>query len=300
MLRFDSGLVVASLPFALGIIMLGVGLGLTGADFRRVVLHPKAVAVAMLCQVVVLPAICFGLVLVLQLPAVLAVGLLLVAASPGGPIANLFSHLFGGNVALNVTLTAVNSLLVVLTLPVVVNLATAFFLDGAASVGLPFDKVIQVFVMVIAPVAIGMLVRALAPAVAHWLSRPVRVLSLLVLITVVAVVLYTQRGHLYEYFAEVGPAALVFNLVSLLVGYYVPRLAGVDHGAAVASGFEIGIHNTALAMTIALSPTLLDNAEMAVPAVVYGIIMFFTAAGFGWLVARQSSARNLSARAANR
>ncbi|WP_433830532.1 nitroreductase family protein [Actinoplanes sp. CA-015351] len=172
--------------------------------------------------------------------------------------------------------------------------------SAPTSSNLQFDKVIQVFVMVIAPVTIGMLVRALAPAVADRLSRPVRVLSLLVLVSVVALVLHAQREHLGEYFVEVGPAALVFNLLSLLAGYCVPRLIGVDHASALAAGFEIGIHNTALAMTVALSPALLNNAEMAVPAVVYGIVMFFTALGFGWLSSRQSSARNFAARPANR
>ncbi|MBB2940915.1 BASS family bile acid:Na+ symporter [Actinoplanes lutulentus] len=293
-------MILASLPFALGIVMLGLGLGLTVADFTRVGRHPRTVLIAMLCQVILLPVICLGLVLAFRLPAVLAVGLLLVAASPGGPIANLFSHLFGGNVALNVTLTAVNSLLVVVTLPIVVNLATGYFLSGGAAVGLQFGKVVQVFVMVIAPVAIGMLVRALAPRTAQWLSRPVRVLSLLVLISVIGVVLHSQRENLGEYFVEVGPAALVFNLVSLLVGYRVPRLLGVDHASSLAAGFEIGIHNTALAMAVALSPALLNSAEMAIPAVVYGIVMFFTAMGFGWLSSRQSSARNFAARPANR
>ncbi|MET9249309.1 bile acid:sodium symporter family protein [Nonomuraea sp. NPDC003709] len=279
-----SALILASLPFAIGIVMLGLGLSLTLDDFRRVGQYPKAAVVALLCQIVLLPAICFGVVLVFRLPPELAVGLLLVAASPGGPAANLFSHLFGGNVALNVTLTAINSVLAVVVLPVVVNLSAGYFLPDGAALGLQFDKILQVFVMVIVPVAIGMLVRAWAPEAARRLNLPVRALSVVVLVGVIYAVLYAERENLVGYFVSVGLAALVFNIVSLLIGYGVPRLAGVDHRAATAAGFEIGIHNTGLAITIALSPTLLNSAAIAIPGAVYGIVMFFTATGFGWLI----------------
>ncbi|MBL7500479.1 bile acid:sodium symporter family protein [Frankia sp. CNm7] len=316
--------ILDSLPFALGVVMLGLGLGLTVEDFRRVGQHPKAVAVALLCQVVLLPAICFGLVLAFRLPPELAIGLMLVAASPGGPTANLYSHLFGGNVALNVTLTATNSVLVVVTLPVVVNLSAEYFLADGAAIGLQFGKMLQVFTIVLVPVAVGMLLRARAPEVARRLNRPVQVLSVVVLLAVVAVVLVGQRANLADYFLSVGLAVLAFNIVSMLVGYGVPRLVDIDRPAAVAAGFEIGIHNTAIAVTVALSPALLDNAEMAIPGVVYGIVMHFTATAFGWSTTRrsarparlsarpaaagvtvpeqrgQSSARNLSARWAKR
>ncbi|MFC5748442.1 bile acid:sodium symporter family protein [Actinomadura rugatobispora] len=282
-----SELVAAGLPYALGVVMLGLGLGLTVDDFLRVGRHPRAAAAALLCQIVVLPVICFGLVLAFRLPPELAVGLMLVAASPGGPTANLYSHLFGGHVALNVTLTAINSVLVVITLPIVVNLSTAYFLAGGAEVGLQTGKVIQVLTIVLVPVAIGMLVRARAPRVARWLDRPARVLSILVLVVVISTVLYGQRNGLADSFGSVGPAVLAFNVVSLLVGYGVPRFVGAGHRDAAAAGFEIGIHNTGFAMTIALGPTLLNNAEMALPAVVYGIVMFFTAAGFGRLITRR-------------
>src|SRR3546814_160670 len=114
----DSALTTIGLPIALGIIMLGLGLDLTLTDFRRVARHPRAVAVALGCQILLLPALCFGLVVLLDLPALLGIGMLLLAASPGGTTANLFSHLFKGDVALNITLTAINSVIAVVTLPV--------------------------------------------------------------------------------------------------------------------------------------------------------------------------------------
>jgi BASS family bile acid:Na+ symporter len=284
-----SKLIVEGLPFALGVVMLGLGLGLTVDDFLRVGQHPRVAVAALLCQVVLLPVICFGLVLAFRLPPEPAVGLMLVAASPGGPTANLYSHLFGGHVALNVTLTAVNSVLIVITLPIVVNLSTAYFLADGADVGLQSGKVIQVLAIVLVPVAIGMLVRARAPRAAQWLDHPVRALSVVVLVVVISTVLFGQRENLADSFISVGLAVLAFNIVNLLVGYGVPRLVGAGQRDAAAAGFEIGIHNTAFAMTVALSPALLNSAEMAIPAVVYGIVMFFTAAGFGRLITRRGA-----------
>ena len=285
----DSPLTLVGLPIALGIIMLGLGLGLTLDDFRRVARYPKAAVIALVCQVVVLPALCFGLVVAFNLRPELAVGMMLLAASPGGTTANLYSHLFGGHVALNVTLTAINSVLAVLTLPLVVNLSASYFLTGTESIGLQFDKVLQVFAIVLIPVAIGMLVRARAPRIAERLNRPVRIMSVIVLVAVIAGAVFGERENIADYFVSVGLAVLTFNLASLIIGYGVPRLAGVDRRAATAAGFEIGIHNSTLAITIALSPVLLNSTEMAIPAAVYGIVMFFTAAAFGYLVTRRQA-----------
>jgi BASS family bile acid:Na+ symporter len=282
----DSPLTLIGLPIALGIIMLGMGLGLVVDDFRRVGRHPKAAVIALLCQVVLLPAICFGLVIAFGLAPELAVGMMLLAASPGGTTANLYSHLFGGNVALNITLTAINSVLAVATLPLVVNASAGYFLTEGTNIGLQFDKVVQVFAIVLIPVAIGMLIRSRAPGLAQRLNRPVRVLSVVVLVVVIAGAIYGERENIADYFVSVGLAVLAFNILSLLIGYGVPRLSGIERRAATAAGFEIGIHNSTLAITIALSPVLLNNAQMAVPAAVYGIVMFFTAAAFGWLVTR--------------
>ncbi len=279
----DSVLTQVFLPIALGIVMLGLGLGLTIADFKRIVVFPKAVLIALVCQVLLLPAVCFGLVLAFDLPPALAVGMMLLAASPGGTTANLYSHLFGGNVALNVTLTAVNSVLAVVTLPIVVNLSLARFV-GTGEIGLQFDKVLQVFAIVLIPVGLGMFVRSRWLAFAEKMYKPVRILSMVVLVVVIAGAILSERDNIVRYFALVGVVALVFNLISLAVGYFAPRMAGVAKPESVAAAMEIGIHNGTLAIVIAT--TLLKSTEMAIPAAVYSVIMFFTAAGFGWVVTR--------------
>lgn len=291
----DSWLTTVGLPVALAVVMLGLGLGLGTGDFRRVLRYPKLVLIALGCQVLLLPAACFGLVAAFGLEPELAVGMMLLAASPGGTTANLYSHLFGGHVALNVTLTAVNSVLAVVTLPVVVNLSAAHFLGDAASIGLQFDKVLQVFAIVLVPVSIGMLVRARFADLAARLTGPVKVVSVVVLVAVVAGAVLKERADIDDYFLAVGAIVLVFNVLSLAVGYGLPRLAGVGRGEAIAAGMEIGIHNSTLAIAVAISPALLDNTRMAVPAAVYGITMFFTAAAFGYLVNRRRAAADAEA-----
>jgi BASS family bile acid:Na+ symporter len=293
----DSPLTSVLLPLALALVMFGLGLSLTVADFTRVGRQPKAVVIALVLQLLVLPALCFGLVLAFGLPPLLAVGLLLLAASPGGTTANLFSHLFRGDVALNITLTAVNSLIAVVTLPVITNLAIAYFdpPDGG-SLGLQFGKTLQVFAIVLVPVVLGMVVRRRANGFADRMDKPVRIASAVVLALVIVGTIVAERDDIAEYLGDVGLPALLFCLASLTVGFVVPRLLGVVPKQAIASAFEIGVHNGTLAITIAIS--VLDSVELAVPAAVYSVIMFPAAAVFGWLITRSSRSTAVEERAA--
>src|SRR5687768_2527909 len=158
------------LPVALGVIMLGLGLSLTIADFKRVIVYPRAVAIGLFCQMIILPFACYGIAVAFALPPELAVGLMLLSASPGGATANLFSHLAKGDVALNITLTAVNSVLSIFTLPLVVNLSLEAFMGEGKAIPLQFLKVLQVIAIVLVPAAIGMLVNARAQATAKRLQ----------------------------------------------------------------------------------------------------------------------------------
>ncbi|MFI6041639.1 bile acid:sodium symporter family protein [Nocardia sp. NPDC051321] len=282
----DSALVSIGLPIVLVVIMFGLGLSLTVADFTRIAKSPKAVAIALVCQLVVLPSAAFGLVLLFDPSPLLAIGVLLLAASPGGTAANLFSHLFHGDVALNVSLTAVNSVIAVGTVPVITNLAIDYFdPGGAATVGLQFGKVVQVFSIVLIPVALGMLVRRLSPDFADRMDRPVRIGSALTLTLVITATMVDQRADIMPNIRAIGLAMILFCLISLTVGYLVPRVLGVEGRQAIACSMEVGIHNGVIAITIAIS--VLDSIEMAIPAAVYGVAIFPLAAGFGWLVTRR-------------
>ena len=285
----DSALTQVLLPLALALVMFGLGLSLTVGDFARVGRQPKAVVIALVLQLLVLPAICFGLVLAFDLPPLLAVGMLLLAASPGGTTANLFSHLFRGDVALNISLTAINSVVAVVTLPLVTNLAIGFFDPAdAGALGLQFGKTLQVFAIVLVPVLLGMFVRNRAPGFADRMDKPVRILSAVVLALVTLGTIVAEQDRVGEYLRQVGLPAVLFCLLSLGVGFVVPRLLGVARAQAIACAFEIGVHNSTLAITVALS--VLGNVELAVPAAVYGVLMFPLAAAFGWVLSRGTGA----------
>jgi BASS family bile acid:Na+ symporter len=272
------------LPLALGVVMLGLGLGLTLADFRRVFAMPRAVLVGLGVQTIVLPAVAFGIAVGFGLSPELAVGLMLLAASPGGATANIYSHLARGDVALNITLTATNSVLCLLTLPLIVNLSLAHFMEAGQYVPPPVRKVIEVAVIIVAPVALGMLLRALAPRISERLAGPVKVFSVAVLVLVIGAALAAEWNRLPAYFAAVGLACLVFNLASMGAGYVVPLAMRLDKRQAIAIAMEIGIHNGTLAIFVALN--VLGSSAMSVPAAIYSIIMFITAAMFGWWVSR--------------
>lgn len=274
------------LPAALGIIMLGLGLSLSLADFARVAKFPKPVLIGLACQLLLLPLACFFLAKLFGLAPALAVGLMLLAASPGGTTANLYSHLAHGDVALNITLTAVNSVIAILTMPLIVNLSLAYFMSADQAIPLQFAKVVQVFAIVLGPVAIGMWLRSRFPGFAERMQKPVKIISALFLLLIIVLAMAKDWRTFLDYAPSVGGAALAFNLLSMAVGYCVPRLLKLNLRQAIAIAMEIGIHNGTLAIALALSPALLNNPTMAIPAAIYSLIMFVTAALFGLWVNR--------------
>ncbi len=270
------------MPFALGIIMLGLGLSLTVDDFRRVVKYPKAVFIGLFCQMILLPAVCFVVAVSFGLPPVLAVGLMLLSASPGGASANIYSHLAKGDVALNVTLTAVNSVLAIFTIPVIVNLSLSFFMGEGQYIPLQFKKVVEVFMIVLIPVSIGMTLNNRFPVFSKKMEKPVKIASVFILAAVIILAALKEKENVAYYFQQVGLPALCFNLLSMFTGYFLPKFFRLPEKQNISIAMEIGIHNGTLAIFIALSA--LQNSAMAMPAAIYSLIMFFTAAAFGFAV----------------
>ncbi|MFC8589522.1 bile acid:sodium symporter family protein [Streptomyces sp. NPDC057217] len=217
----DTPLATVFLPLALAVIMFGLGLSLTSDDFRRVRRHPRAVVVAMCCQLLLLPVLCLGLVVGFGLSPVLAVG-----------------------------------------------------------------KVLQVFALVLVPVAIGLVVRRRSEAFARRMDRPVRLLSVIVLVAVIIGALVAEQDDVVNHLVEAGPAALAFCVASLTIGYFAPRLLKLDRRQSIACSMEIGVHNSAVAMTPAIS--VLGSVGLAVPAAVYGVLMYPVAALAGMLTTRGS------------
>ncbi len=267
---------------ALALVMLGLGMSLKTEDFKRLLHYPKAVVLALVLQSLVLPALCVGIIMLLNVSPVYAIGLLILAASPGGVTANLFSHLFGGNVAMNISLTAINTVLSIVTLPLIANWAIATYANTGQVVPLQFAKVLEVVGIVLLPVIIGMVISARAPGFSQRMESPMKIFSGIVLASFAIIAIAKEWTALTASFAALGPAVLLFNVVSLLAGYYLSRGAGLEKSIATAISFEVGIHNSTLAMFIALS--VLSNFQLALPAALYSVSMYLTATLFGMFV----------------
>ena len=282
----DSAVIVTRFLFgALALVMFGLGLSLTAADFQRLLKHPKAVMLALGLQVIGLPLACYAIITAFGLPPVFAIGLMLLAASPGGISANLFSHLFGGNVAMNISLTAVNTLLSIVTLPLSANWAIAHFAQSGQVVPMQTSKLLEVIAIVLIPVLLGMAVARKAPGFSNRMEKPVKIFSAVVLAVVTVLAIAKEWSSLSTTFVQIGPAVLLFNLVSLFAGYYLSRAAGLDKPLSTAICYEIGIHNSTLAIFVALS--VLGSYQLALPAAVYSVVMYITAPLFGWLVLKR-------------
>ena len=261
------------LPLALFVIMLGMGLTLKPNDFRNVILFPKAVGVGLFLKLIFIPALTFGLLFIFPLQPELAVGFVLLAACPGGATTNLITHLSKGDVALSITLTAIASVITVFTIPILVDLGMLHFMGEGQRIELPFFKTIsQILAITIVPVIVGMIIHSKYPKLSHRAERPVKILSALFLVLIIAAVLIKERANLGEFFAKAGPLSLALNLLGMFFGYLITKAITKNKAQAIAVGVEVGIVNGTLGIAIAAG--ILQNSVMTIPSAIYSIIMF--------------------------
>lgn len=280
------------LPLALFLVMLGMGLGLTPADFTRVVTYPRAVLVGLGAQLLALPLLGFLLAALFPLSPELAVGVMILAACPGGPTSNVITYLAKGNVALSITLTALSSLVTVFTIPLWVNLAMGAFLGETATLRLPLlSTILQIAVITLIPVALGMGLHWAQPRLASQIERRVKWLSLALLGLIIAGLLVQQRANVVAFFAQVGLVTLALNLAAMAVGYGLATLTRLDNPSTTAITVEVGLQNGTLAIAIASAPTLLNQPTLAIPAAIYSLLMFATGAAFAYWSVRRSASR---------
>jgi BASS family bile acid:Na+ symporter len=276
---------VQILFIALAIVMAGLGLSLEVADFHRVLSERRSVLVALTLQIVILPAMAFFIAIAMGLQAPYSVGLLLLAAAPGSISSNLYSHVFGGNVALNVSLTGVNTALSLFTLPLICNLALAHFATGGLAASFVTSKLLETMGTLVLPVILGMTVRAVFPAFAARADKPMRILSVLVLVLFSAGAIAKEWQSLVRGFADVGGSVVLFNLLSLGLGYGVARLLAIDRRSGIAIMFQLGVRSAVLAIYVAI--TALHDTRIALPAAVYSITMVLLGLSFGlWIRSR--------------
>jgi len=267
-----STIVLAS---SLIIIMLGMGLSLVADDFKRIVVYPKAILVGLVNQLILLPLIGFGIAIAFPLAPEIAIGIMILAACPGGPTSNLIAHLARADTALSVTLTALSSFITILTIPFIVNFALVHFLEQGQMIRLDvMDSIKNIFVIIIIPIVIGMLIRRYREGFALRMERPVRIASAIVLALVIIGIVIKEKENFVSYFEQAGIVALMLNVSTMIVGYFSARIFKIRDKQALSISIESGIQNGTLAITVAV--VLLGSTAFAIAPAIYSLIMFFT------------------------
>jgi bile acid:Na+ symporter, BASS family len=265
------------LPLALAIIMFGMGLSLTFGDFKRILIYPKAVTLGLFNQLILLPIVAFGLIHLFGLEPELAVGLMILAACPGGATSNLITHLSKGDGALSITLTAFSSLITVITIPFLVNFSLVYFLPAGEAQQLNvLGTVLSVLIITIVPVILGMLILKNSPELAKKWEVLFKKISAIFFVIILIAAILKEKDHMLDFFIQAGPVALVLNLSTLALGYFSGRIFKLDPKQSITVAIESGIQNGTLGITIAA--TLLVNSVMSIPSAIYSLIMFGTAA----------------------
>jgi len=282
----DNLIVGVVLPAALAVIMFTLGLGLTTADFKRVFVFPKGVSLGLFNLVLISPLLAFGLSELLNLDPAMALGLVLLGASPGGTLANMFTHLAKGETALSVTMTAISSVASVITIPIFLTLANNHFGGGES-----LDDVNMLFVagrtflITVVPLSIGMFVRSRAP---EWVDRyqpGFMKASVVLFFLVVLAAILSELELIRENFWRVAAGALLLNIIAMTFSFSVARLARLSERQATAIAMELGIHNGTVAIVVAG----MINEELMIPAAVYAVFMYFTGGAFAYVMAKRNS-----------
>ncbi|MBB5211107.1 bile acid:sodium symporter family protein [Microbulbifer hydrolyticus] len=285
----ESGpLISIGLPLSLFIIMVGIGMTLTARDFHQVTVKPRGLILGTIAQILIMPLAAFALAWALQLPPAMAVGLVIIAACPGGTTSNLFTLLAKGNVALSIVLTVSASLITIMSLPLFANLALNFYFGTQQQIALPLGKtVLMLSAIVLLPVSIGMGIKAQRPALAARAEGVVSIFGGVVLAALIVGIVYGMRDRFVDLLFQAGPATIALNVLGIAIGLLSTRAAGLGNRERLAVATELGIKNGTLGLMVTL--TLLHSSDMSVPSAIYGVIMFplgFLLAAYGRRLAK--------------
>lgn len=273
----ESVLTSVVLPLSLFLIMLGMGLSLVAQDFKRILRYPKAVGLGLFSQMLVLPLIGFGLAKAFGLSPTMAVGLMIIAACPGGVTSNLITHVSRGDTALSITLTAINSVLAVISLPLIVAFSLEHFMGASDPVALPVLKTIgQVVGITLLPVSIGMLIRRQKPDFAQRMERVSRIASTVVFVLILVGVIAANVQVIKEHFVALSGVTIALNVGTMAVGWLLAKLGKLELPQQITIAIESGIQNGTLAIVVAT--TILKRGDLALPGGIYSLVMFATGA----------------------
>lgn len=274
------------LPFTLAIITLGMGLSIEARDFRNIFVFPKAVIIGLLSQMMLLPAIGFLIAFTTNIDPIFKVGIVLISACPGGATSNLVNYMLNGNVALSISITVINSILSLFSIPLIVSTALHVFMGQDTEIELPFiNTLLNIFMVVVIPAIGGVLIRHRYPKFATGLEKPLRyILPVILLIVFLGVLLVDEAdeaAELIDYF-NILPFVLLLNFSSMMAGWLLSKSARLSRRNSFTIAVEVGLQNSTLAIFVAA--TLISSHMMAIVPIMYGSFSFFTTWLFGYLL----------------
>jgi bile acid:Na+ symporter, BASS family len=273
------------LPLALAIIMFTLGLGLKVEDFKRIFVFPRGVSIGMVNLVLISPLLAFGIAELFNLNPLLAMGLVLLGASPGGTLANMFTHLAKGETALSVTMTALSSVVAVITIPFFLDLSNRHFGAGNSldDVNM-WSVVLRTFLITILPLSLGLWIRTRSPERVEKIRPALTRASLVLFVLVVIGAVASEFQLIQENFAKVAAAALTLNVAAMTISFTASKLGRLSDRQATAIALELGVHNATVAIVVA---GMIDD-QLMIPAAVYSAFMFIT----GGIFAKFMHSRN--------
>ncbi len=271
------------LPLALAFIMFSLGLGLTGADFTRVAKQPKDFFIGLTCQIILLPIIAFILVKLWPISPELALGVMIIAAAPGGVTSNILTSFANGDIALSISLTAIISLLSVITVPFIV--ITSLGLLGLENISKDFSLIsmaISMFLIVVVPTLLGMILRKFLIDITIKLEPISKKISLVLFIIVLLGAILGEKDNILSYFADAGLVTLILNITMMILAFFVAQLLGTGIEQKKCISIECGLQNGTLAIFV--GSTLFGGGVYIIPAATYSLIMFLTSLIFVFIV----------------
>lgn len=275
------------LPVALAVIMFTLGLGLKFDDFKRVIVIPKGVSIGLFNLLLISPFLAFFLAEVFNLSPEMAVGLVLLGATPGGTLANMFTHLAKGETALSITMTAVSSVVAVITIPLFLDLATNRFgnVGNLDEINM-FSIGLRTFMITVLPLSLGLLLHHRLGKRAEVLRSRLTPVSLGLFVLVVLAAIVVENELIRENFAKVALAALTLNVLAMTISFTLSRVSRLSQRQATAIALELGVHNATVAIAVA---GMLDVDALMAPAAVYSAFMFITAGMFAKFMHRRNA-----------
>ncbi len=272
-------------PISLALIMLGLGLGLTGPDFLRVLNNPKDFIIGFACQLILLPVIAYILILILNLPTVIAVGVMIIAAAPGGVTSNVMTKFADGDVALSISLTAIISLISIISVPFIIFKSADLLGVSDISSNLTMTGIaLKMALVVTVPVILGMIIRKFAGNFVSSNISIIEKITIVLFLIVFAAILVEEKDNIFNYFKQAGIAVLILNIVMMTLGYFIAKLfaSGIKQRKCIS--IECGLQNGTLAIFVATQ--IFNDISYVIPTAAYALIMYLTGFIFIFILRR--------------